>query len=78
MRQNQRLTGRCNVALQDQEREAHDRSRAALDEARTQWKHAEERARTMNDKLANALADITTKDNLVKQHVKVAEEAVTG
>ena len=32
----------------------------------------------MNDKLANALADITNKDNLVKQHVKVAEEAVTG
>lgn len=32
----------------------------------------------MNEKLANALADITTKDNLVNQHVKVAEEAVTG
>lgn len=32
----------------------------------------------LNEKLANALADISTKDNLVKQHVKVAEEAVTG
>ncbi|KAG0611288.1 hypothetical protein M758_7G129000 [Ceratodon purpureus] len=62
----------------DKEKEAHDRSRAALEEARIQWKQAEERARIMNDKLANALADITNKDNLVKQHVKVAEEAVTG
>jgi outer membrane protein TolC len=66
------------LVLQEQERDAHGRSRAALDEAKTQWKQAEERARATNEKLANALADITTKDNLVKQHVKVAEEAVTG
>ena len=66
------------LLLQEQEKDAHDRSRAALNEARIQWKQAEERARIMNEKLATALVDVTTKDNLVKQHVKVAEEAVTG
>lgn len=49
-----------------------------MDEARIQWQQSEEKVKTLNEKLANALADITTKENLVKQHVKVAEEAVTG
>ncbi|KAH9552368.1 hypothetical protein CY35_09G062900 [Sphagnum magellanicum] len=39
---------------------------------------SEERVKSISEQLANALADITTKDNLVKQHVKVAEEAVSG
>jgi selenophosphate synthase len=39
---------------------------------------SEERVKSISEQLANALADITTKDNLVKQHVKVAEDAVSG
>lgn len=37
-----------------------------------------EKERAINEKLNKALAEITVKDNLVKQHIKVAEEAVTG
>lgn len=32
----------------------------------------------VNKKLTTALAEITVKDHLVKQHIKVAEEAVVG
>jgi hypothetical protein len=55
-----------------------DRSRMAVDEARGQWLQSEDRAKILSEKLSNALADITSKDNLVKQHIKVAEEAVSG
>jgi len=55
-----------------------DRSRTAADEAKGQWLQSEERAKILSEKLSTALADITSKDNLVKQHVKVAEEAVSG
>lgn len=55
-----------------------DRSRLAVDEARGQWLQSEERAKVLSEKLSNALGEITSKDNLVKQHVKVAEEAVSG
>lgn len=55
-----------------------DRNRTAADEARGQWLQSEERAKILSEKLSTALADITSKDNLVKQHVKVAEEAVSG
>ncbi|CAK9238215.1 unnamed protein product [Sphagnum troendelagicum] len=50
-------------------------SSAAAVEDRQQ---SEERVKSISEQLANALADITTKDNLVKQHVKVTEEAVSG
>ena len=55
-----------------------NRSRVAVDEARGQWLQSEERAKILSEKLSNSLAEITSKDNLVKQHVKVAEEAVSG
>lgn len=56
-----------------------DRNRMqAVDEARGQWLQSEERAKILAEKLSTALADMTSKDNLVKQHVKVAEEAVSG
>lgn len=32
----------------------------------------------LNEKLSAAQSEMTTKDNLVKQHAKVAEEAVSG
>lgn len=59
-------------------RSLQDRNRIAIDETRGQWLESEERAKVLSEKLSNALADITSKDNLVKQHVKVAEEAVSG
>lgn len=55
-----------------------DRTRSAVEEAKGQWLQSEERAKILSEKLSTALADITSKDNLVKQHVKVAEEAVSG
>ncbi|KAK9165224.1 hypothetical protein Scep_000415 [Stephania cephalantha] len=33
---------------------------------------------TLNEKLSSAQSEMTTKENLVKQHAKVAEEAVSG
>jgi hypothetical protein len=37
-----------------------------------------EKLAAVNDKLAAAHSEITIKDILVKQHIKVAEEAVVG
>lgn len=34
--------------------------------------------KTLSEKLSSAQSEMVTKDNLVKQHAKVAEEAVTG
>ncbi|CAK9199915.1 unnamed protein product [Sphagnum troendelagicum] len=47
----------------------------AANEARQQ---SGERVKSVSEQLADALADITMKDNLVKQQAKVAEEAVCG
>lgn len=38
----------------------------------------EEQINELNEKLSAANSEITTKENLVKQHTKVAEEAVSG
>eukprot|EP00249_Psilotum_nudum_P000521 c12326_g1_i1 orf=80-382(+) len=38
----------------------------------------EERLKTMNDRLSDALRDVSAKEELAKQHAKVAEEAVSG
>ncbi|XP_065880555.1 filament-like plant protein 4 [Euphorbia lathyris] len=38
----------------------------------------EDEIKELNDKLSAANSEMTTKDNLVKQHAKVAEEAVCG
>ncbi|XP_074575695.1 filament-like plant protein 4 [Curcuma longa] len=38
----------------------------------------EEQVKILNEKLSAAENDITTKDNLVKQHIKVSEEAILG
>jgi len=37
-----------------------------------------EKVSNLNDKLSSAQSEMVTKDNLVKQHAKVAEEAVSG
>ncbi|XP_031270181.1 filament-like plant protein 4 [Pistacia vera] len=38
----------------------------------------EDQIKDLNEQLSTAQSEITTKDNLVKQHTKVAEEAVSG
>ncbi|KAI4320948.1 hypothetical protein MLD38_034380 [Melastoma candidum] len=38
----------------------------------------EEEVKELNEKLSAANADITTKENMVKQHTKVAEDAISG
>ncbi|XP_068639818.1 filament-like plant protein 4 [Aristolochia californica] len=43
-----------------------------------QVKDLNEKLSLTNEKLASALGENTTKENLVKQHAKVAEEAVSG
>jgi hypothetical protein len=39
---------------------------------------SKDKVKYINEELANALVDITTKNNLVKQHAKVAKEAING
>lgn len=51
---------------------------AHLTESEEKVKVLEENANVLNEKLSAAHSEITTKDALVKQHAKVAEEAVSG
>ncbi|MQL96801.1 hypothetical protein Taro_029481 [Colocasia esculenta] len=49
-----------------------------LTEFKDQVKVLNDDVKALNEKLSTAQADLITRDNLVKQHAKVAEEAVTG
>ncbi|CAL4938511.1 unnamed protein product [Urochloa decumbens] len=51
---------------------------AHLTESEEKVKVLEEDVRVLNEQLSAAQSEITTKDALVKQHAKVAEEAVSG
>lgn len=51
---------------------------AHLTESEEKVKVLEENVKILNEKLSAAQSEITTKDALVKQHAKVAEEAVSG
>lgn len=51
---------------------------AHLIESEDKVKVLEENGKVLNEKLSAAQSEITTKDALVKQHAKVAEEAVSG
>jgi len=53
-------------------------SYARLMELEDQVKILNEKLSNLNDKLSSAQSEMVTKDNLVKQHAKVAEEAVSG
>lgn len=68
--------------LEDQirsQQEQMDSTLREVDEKYTEKEKAiNEKLDTVNKKLTSALAEITVKDNLVKQHIKVAEEAVVG
>ncbi|XP_057503185.1 filament-like plant protein 4 isoform X2 [Actinidia eriantha] len=43
-----------------------------------QVKNLEDQVKELNEKLSGAQTEMTNKDNIVKQHAKVAEEAVSG
>lgn len=43
-----------------------------------QMKTLDDQISELNEKLSAAQSEMTNKDNLVKQHAKVAEEAVSG
>ncbi|XP_002989895.2 filament-like plant protein 4 [Selaginella moellendorffii] len=49
-----------------------------VDDPAVALQHCQEKSRILSEKLSLALTEITSKDNLVKQHAKVAEEAVSG
>ena len=49
-----------------------------LTESEEKVKVLEENVKVLNEQLSAAQSEITTKDALVKQHAKVAEEAVSG
>ncbi|RLN19971.1 filament-like plant protein 4 [Panicum miliaceum] len=51
---------------------------ANLTESEEKVKVLEENVKVLNEQLSAAQSEITTKDALVKQHAKVAEEAVSG
>ncbi|RCV45636.1 hypothetical protein SETIT_9G470300v2 [Setaria italica] len=51
---------------------------AHLTESEEKVKGLEENVKVLNEQLSGAQSEITTKDALVKQHAKVAEEAVSG
>lgn len=51
---------------------------AHLTESEEKVKSLEENVQVLNEQLSAAQSEITTKDALVKQHAKVAEEAVSG
>lgn len=47
-------------------------------EVETEKEDLKDSIRTLTEKLSAALANVSAKDDLVNQHVKVAEEAVAG
>lgn len=48
------------------------------EESYAQLTALEDEVKFLTEKLTSAQSEITTKEELVKQHVKVAEEAVSG
>ncbi|XP_010428840.1 PREDICTED: filament-like plant protein 1 isoform X2 [Camelina sativa] len=61
--------------------ESHDdeiQSSTVSLEEETENEDLKDSIRTLTEKLSAALANVSAKDDLVKQHVKVAEEAVAG
>lgn len=63
---------------------AQDTSRALTEyahmyeEAMAQLQESEEKVKSLNEKLSVALSEINTKESLVKEHAKVAEELMSG
>ncbi|XP_068646671.1 filament-like plant protein 4 [Aristolochia californica] len=68
------ITEETYTKLKDQVKDLEDQ----VNDLENQVKDLNENLSSTNEKLASALAENTTKENLVKQHAKVAEEAVSG
>ncbi|GAB2228444.1 hypothetical protein Droror1_Dr00010283 [Drosera rotundifolia] len=62
------------TGLEDQVKNYEEQVEAYEDQIKT----LEEQVDELNEKLASAHSEMTNKDELVKQHAKVAEEAVSG
>ncbi|KAL9270219.1 Filament-like plant protein 4-like protein [Drosera capensis] len=62
------------TGLEDQMKNYEEQVEAYEDQIKT----LEEQVDELNEKLASAHSEMTNKDKLVKQHAKVAEEAVSG
>lgn len=68
--------------LEDQVRSQQEQIECTLREVDAKYSEREkaikENLDSVHKKLAAALSEITVKDNLVKQHIRVSEEAVIG
>ncbi|CAK7346232.1 unnamed protein product [Dovyalis caffra] len=62
------------TGLEDQVKTYQDQVKTYEEQVQT----LEEEIKDLNEKLSAAHSEMTTKENLVKQHAKVAEEAVSG
>ncbi|CAA2993578.1 Hypothetical predicted protein [Olea europaea subsp. europaea] len=70
------LTGlEDQVKFYDEQVKSYDEQMKSYDE---QVKTLEDEIQELNEKLSTAHSEMTDKENLVKQHAKVAEEAVSG
>ncbi|KAL9225686.1 hypothetical protein vseg_001580 [Gypsophila vaccaria] len=70
------LTGLENqVKMYEEQAKAHEEQTKAYED---QFQTFEEEINELNEKLTAANSEITAKEELVKQHAKVAEEAVSG
>jgi len=70
------LTGLENQVkiFEEQAKTIEEQAKAYEDQVKT----LEEEINELNEKLTSANSEINTKEELVKQHAKVAEEAVSG
>ncbi|OIT36772.1 PREDICTED: filament-like plant protein 4 [Nicotiana attenuata] len=69
------------TGLEDQVKSLEDHVKSLEDQANSfeeQVKNLEDENKDLNEKLSAAQTEMTNKENLVKQHAKVAEEAVSG
>lgn len=69
------------TGLEDQLKSCEDQIKTYEDEVTSyedQVRSLEDEVNDLNEKLSAANSEMTTKENLVKQHAKVAEEAVSG
>ena len=62
------------TGLEDKVKSYEDQVNSYEDQVKT----LEDEVKELSDKLSAADAEMITKENLVKQHAKVAEEAVSG
>lgn len=62
------------TGLEDQVKSLEDQANSFEE----QVKNLEDENKDLNEKLSAAQTEMTNKENLVKQHAKVAEEAVSG